>query len=296
MIRVGTSGWRYPHWRDRFFPRGLPGARWLRFAAERLGALEINTTFYGSLRPATFSAWAEAVRDLAATRGFRFAVKGSRYLTHMKKLRDVEAALANFFATGPLLLGGALGPILWQLPPQLGFDEARLKSFFALLPRDVAAAQRLARRHDARFAGRATSARGPGLAAGDALRYALEPRHASFHDHRFYALCERSGVAPVVADTAGKHVALVLPPPSVPRPAPLAYVRLHGSRRLYRSRYHDRELAVWAREVETLARRAEEVFVFFDNDAAAHAAKDAMRLQNLLDSAGAADRRGCHGG
>src|SRR5688572_18593281 len=115
---VGTSGWLYPHWRGRFYPADLSPRRWLTWAAARFDALEVNTTFYGSARPQSFESWAAEVPP-----GFRFAVKGSRYITHMKKLRDVDQAVANFFATGLLLLGGALGPILWQLPPQLPFDE-----------------------------------------------------------------------------------------------------------------------------------------------------------------------------
>ncbi len=126
IVRIGTSGWSYPHWRGRFYPKGLRQAGELRHAAERMDALEINTTFYGSIRSSTFTGWREQVADLA-TRGFRYAVKGSRYITHMKKLRDVQTALANFYATGPLLLGDTLGPFLWQLPPVLAFDEELLE-------------------------------------------------------------------------------------------------------------------------------------------------------------------------
>jgi uncharacterized protein YecE (DUF72 family) len=273
-VRIGTSGWVYRHWRGRFFPEGLPLAQQLRYTAERMTALEINTTFYGSARPTTFAAWREEVADLVAL-GFRFAVKGSRYITHMKKLRDAGTALANFFATGPLLLGGALGPLLWQLPPNLGFDEALLARFFDALPRDAAAAQRLAARHDARFAGRATRERGPGLAARAALRHAVEPRHASFDSPAFVALAARHDVAVVHADTAGRHVALVAPGGS------LAYLRLHGSRRLYASRYGDAELDAWAARIRALE-GVPEVYVFFDNDARAHAPRDAIRLSTRL--------------
>jgi uncharacterized protein YecE (DUF72 family) len=291
-VRVGTSGWSYPHWRARFYPRGLRHASELRFAAERLDALEINTTFYGSLRPTTFTAWQTDTADLAASAGFRFAVKGSRYITHMKKLREVATALANFYATGPLLLGGALGPFLWQLPPMLRFDADLLARFFDLLPRTAGAAQRLAARHDERFAGRATTERGPGLPARAVLEHALEPRHPSFDCDAFVRLCERHDVAVVHADTAGKHVALAAPG------AGLAYLRLHGSRRLYGSRYLDEELDAWAARIRGLAAR--EVYVFFDNDARAYAARDAMRLrerlEDLLPLARAEDRDRRDGG
>jgi uncharacterized protein YecE (DUF72 family) len=271
VVRIGTSGWSYPHWRGRFFPVGMPATGHLRYAAERVDALEINTTFYGSARPTRFTAWRAGVADLE---GFRFAVKGSRYITHMKKLRGVEAALANFFATGPLLLGATLGPFLWQLPPNLGYDEAVLEAFFQLLPRDAGAAQRLAGKHDARFAGRATTERGPGLTARAPLHHAVEPRHPSFEGDAFVRLCERQRVAIVHADTAGRHVALEAPG------ADVAYLRLHGSRKLYASRYRDDELLAWAARVRELA--AAEVYVFFDNDARAYAAHDAIRLRDIL--------------
>jgi len=271
-VRIGTSGWSYPHWRGRFFPDGMPATRQLRFAAERMDALEVNTTFYGSARPTTFTAWRAEVADLP---DFRFAVKGSRYITHMKKLRDVETPLANFFATGPLLLGATLGPILWQLPPNLAFHEELLDAFFDLLPRDAAAAQKLAAKHDARFEGRASTERGPGLGARAPLTYAVEPRHPSFDDEAFVALCNRRRVAIVHADTAGRHVALEAPG------AHLAYLRLHGSRKLYASRYRDDELETWAARVRRLEAGCE-VYVFFDNDARAYAAHDAIRLREIL--------------
>ena len=271
VVRIGTSGWAYPHWRGRFFPADLRQAGHLRYTAERMDGLEINTTFYGSARPTSFTAWRAAVADLT---GFRYAVKGSRYITHMKKLRDVETALANFFATGPLLLGETLGPFLWQLPPNLGFDEAVLEAFFERLPRDAAAGQRLARKHDARFKDRATSERGPNLPARAPLAHAVEPRHASFESDAFVKLCERQRIAIVHADTAGKHVALEAPG------ADLAYLRLHGSKQLYASRYDDDELAAWAARVRKL--EAREVYVFFDNDGSAHAPHDAIRLRDIL--------------
>ncbi len=269
---VGTSGWLYPHWRGTFYPRDLSRRRWLGWAAARFDALEVNTTFYGSPRPGTFAAWAAEVPP-----GFRFAVKGSRYITHMKKLRAVEQALANFFATGVLLLGGTLGPILWQLPPQLPFDEARLADFLRLLPRTAGAAQALGDRHDDRFAARADTRRGPGLAARARLRYAIEPRHPSFADPRFLRLCERHGVAAVIADLAGEQVRIDAVT------APFAYLRLHGSRKRYASRYTDHELAEWAARLHDYRRRgARETYVFFDNDFRAHAARDALRLRREL--------------
>src|SRR5437773_9312726 len=150
LARVGTSGWLYPHWRGDFYPRKLPQRLELPYLAERLGTVEINGTFYSLTRPETCTAWRRSVPD-----GFVFAVKGSRYITHMLKLRNFQRPLANFFASGILRLGAQLGPILWQLPPQLPFDRERARRFFAELPRDLRGAERWARRHDARTKGRA---------------------------------------------------------------------------------------------------------------------------------------------
>ena len=141
--RVGTSGWRYPHWRGEFYPKGLPQRLELRYLSERLVTAEINGTFYSLTRPETCASWRAAVPD-----GFVFAIKGSRFITHMLKLRTFEAPLANFLSSGLLRLGPTIGPVLWQLPPQLLWDERRARPFFEALPKDISAAERWARRHD----------------------------------------------------------------------------------------------------------------------------------------------------
>ena len=278
-VFIGTSGWIYPHWKKRFYPDGLPARAWLRHAAERLDALEVNATFYGSQRPETFARWREEVAGLPV----RFAVKGSRYITHMLKLSQPAStqALANFYSTGPLLLGDALGPFLWQLPPNLGFDPGRMREFFQALPRTFGAGQKLARLHDERFAGRANDARGPGVGARTRLFHALEPRHATFDCRVASSLLEEHDVALVHADTAGVH------PEIECVTASFAYIRLHGSQRLYASRYSDRELDVWARRIVSLARRGVlECHVYFDNDGSAYAPHDAMRLRRRLAAEG----------
>src|SRR5262249_41228758 len=127
---VGTSGWIYPHWKGRFYPTGLPARRQLAYLAEHFSTVEVNGTFYSPARPSSFERWRDDVPE-----GFRFAVKGSRYLTHMLKLKNPLTPLANFFAQGVLLLGKELGPILWQLPPMLAFDADKVRVFLDLLPR-----------------------------------------------------------------------------------------------------------------------------------------------------------------
>jgi uncharacterized protein YecE (DUF72 family) len=284
-IRIGISGWRYPPWRGPFYPRRWPQARELEYASRRVGSVEINGSFYSLQHPDSYRAWRDATPD-----DFVFAVKGGRFITHMKRLADVERPLANFFASGVLRLGPKLGPILWQLPPSFRFDPERLTAFFRLLPRDTVAAAALARRHDRRVTGRAwmrTDARRP-------LRHALEVRHESFVDPRFVELLRRWRIALVVADTAGTWPAME------DVTADFVYVRLHGDAELYVSGYTDVALSSWARRVRAWARgRApanprlvappapfqpggRDVFVYFDNDVKVRAPFDAMALAHRL--------------
>jgi uncharacterized protein YecE (DUF72 family) len=278
-VLIGTSGWLYPSWRGDFYPAGLPHARELAYLATRLATVEVNGTFYSLTRPTACAAWRKQVPE-----GFVFAIKGSRYITHMLKLRRFEPALANFFASGILRLGSTLGPILWQLPPQLPFDSARAHDFFLALPRDIAGAQRWARRHDARTTGRAALTAADGSHA--ALRHAVEVRHPSWLTEEAFAVMRAFDVALVAADTAGRH------PFSTQRTASFAYVRLHGSTVLYASRYGTSELAAWATRIAGWARGGADVFVYFDNDARGHAPHDALRLRELVEARLSRARKG----
>src|SRR5260370_9184672 len=186
-IRIGISGWRYPPWRGIFYPKGLPQKDELAYASRQFSTIEMKGTFYWLQRPEGFASWYAATpEDLV------FAVKGGRFITHMKRLRNVEAPLANFFASGVLRLKEKLGPILWQFPPNFAFDEPLFDDFLALLPRDTAAAACLARRHDQRVAGQSWIGRGP---PGCEIRHAGEIRHQSFTTPRCIALLRRCGVS-----------------------------------------------------------------------------------------------------
>jgi uncharacterized protein YecE (DUF72 family) len=266
---VGTSGWLYPRWRGDFYPKGLPHKRELAYLASRLPTVEVNGTFYSLTRPEACEAWRAAVPP-----AFVFAIKGSRYITHMLKLRNFEPPLANFFASGILRLGAQLGPLLWQLPPQLPFDRERARRFLGELPRDLRAAERWARRHDQRTMGRA-ALRAPDGGDGP-LRHALEIRHASWLSDQALALLREQDVALVAADTAGRH------PLCFERTAGFAYVRLHGSTTLYASRYQDHELAAWADRIAGWSAQGHDVYAYFDNDARGHAPHDAVRLQEAV--------------
>ena len=269
---MGTSGWRYARWRGDFYPKGLPHRLELHYLARHLPTAEINGTFYSLTRPEFCAAWRADVPE-----DFVFAVKGSRFITHMLKLRNFERPLANFFASGLLRLGRTLGPILWQLPPQLSWDEARARAFFDALPRDVAAAARCAARHDARTTGR-SALRAPDGWQGE-IRHAVEVRHPSWLSDAALSALRDMDVALVAADTAGRH------PRSIERTSDFAYVRLHGSTSLYASRYSDRELALWAEQITEWTGGGADVYVYFDNDAEGHAPHDAMRLAALLGGA-----------
>ncbi|HYC69812.1 MAG TPA: DUF72 domain-containing protein [Opitutaceae bacterium] len=283
-LRIGISGWTYAPWRGTFFPRGLRQREELAHASRQVASIEINGTFYSLQRASSYRAWAAAVPD-----DFVFAVKGPRFITHIRRLRDVRTPLANFFASGVLLLGEKLGPLLWQLPPSLPFDPARLAAFFELLPRDTHAAAELARDHDHRV---------PAFRAEDAprrpLRHALEVRHPSFVTPEFVALLRRHRIALVVADTAGKWPFLE------DVTADFVYARLHGDAELYVSGYTDAALREWARKIRAWARggdprgarrigppaarraRGRDVFVYFDNDVKVRAPFDAMMLAHFL--------------
>ncbi|MGO4256391.1 DUF72 domain-containing protein [Marmoricola sp. RAF53] len=265
--RVGISGWQYPGWRGDFYPTGLPHAAELTYAAERFTTIELNGSFYSLQRPSSYRRWRDATPE-----DFVFAVKGGRYITHLKRLRGIETALANFYASGVLLLGPKLGPFLWQLPELVQYDEDVLDGFLGQLPRSTAEAAELASRHDAKA--RYTDYDAP--ASGMPLRHALEVRHSSFDTPGFYELLRRHGVACVVADTAARWPQLDV------ETAPFDYVRLHGHSELYASRYADRTLERWATRCRRATSAGRDIYVYFDNDARGHAPHDATRLAAML--------------
>ncbi|ABL81475.1 MULTISPECIES: DUF72 domain-containing protein [unclassified Nocardioides] len=272
-IRVGISGWSYAGWRGDFYPRGLPQRQELAYAAERMGSVEINGSFYSLQRPTSYAAWREQTPE-----DFVFAVKGGRYVTHMKRLRDVEGPLANFFASGVLALGPKLGPVLWQLPERLRFDADLLASFFRLLPRTLGEVAALAERHDAKVPeDRALTSVPDGLEA-QRVRHALEFRSPSFCTEEAFALLREHDVACVVADTAGRW------PLAEAVTSDLVYVRLHGDQELYTSGYGDAALDAWAEKCRGWAERPDvaQVVVYFDNDAKGFAPHDALRLIDRL--------------
>jgi uncharacterized protein YecE (DUF72 family) len=268
-VRIGISGWRYPPWRGVFYPPGLPQRDELRYVAERMNSVEINGSFYSLQRRSNFEMWAALVPE-----DFVFAVKGGRFITHMKKLSGIETPLANFFASGVLALNQKLGPILWQLPPNLGFDADRMDAFFEQLPRTAGAAAKIAANHDQRVPDdraliKATQPK-------QRLRHVVEVRHESFRNRDFYELLRRHKIALVVADNPGQW------PIITEITTDLMYVRLHGHDQLYASGYSDQELDEWAAKINSWTGRGCDVYVYCDNDAKVRAPYDAMGLMDRL--------------
>jgi uncharacterized protein YecE (DUF72 family) len=282
---VGISGWTYGGWRGVFYPAGLAQHRELEYASRQLNVIEINGTFYSLQRPESFEQW-----RMRTPRGFRFAVKGSRFITHMKQLRDVRAPLANFFASGVLRLEEKLGPLLWQFSDRMRFDRDRFERFLELLPRSEAEAARLARDHDRRVSGRSSYH----TETDRAIRHAFEVRHESFMNDEFLDLLRRHQAALVFSDAAADW------PYAEDVTAGFVYLRLHGAEELYASGYDDDALDEWARRVRAWLRGGEprgarrtgsrpaprragrDAFVFFDNDAKVRAPFDAMALARRL--------------
>jgi uncharacterized protein YecE (DUF72 family) len=250
-----------------WYPEGLAQRRELEFCGAHFPTVEINGSFYSLQRPEYYDDWYRETPP-----GFRFAVKGSRYITHMLKLRNIERPLANFFASGIFNLRDKLGPFLWQFPPQLAYDRERFDAFFSRLPRTSAQALALARRRDARLTGRSRLA----IDADRPLRHAVEVRHPSFMTGEFVSLLKQQGIGLVVADTAGKW------PKLFDVTADFVYVRLHGDVKIYTSGYSARALAGWARRIRAWAKDGLEVYVYFDNDVKVEAPFDALELMRRL--------------
>jgi uncharacterized protein YecE (DUF72 family) len=285
-LRVGISGWSYKEWRGGgFYPKGLAQRLELEYSSSRMNSIEINGTFYSLQSPASFEKWAEATPDK-----FLFAIKGSKYITHQKKLNDVRIPLANFFAQGLLKLGKKVGPILWQLPPWYRFSRERLEEFLGLLPRSTAEAAELAVENTIKK----ESGAFVDLIADVPLRYAFEPRHQSFFCEEFVLLLREHNTALAFADAAKKF------PYLEDITADFVYIRLHGSQELYASGYTDDELDWWASRIRSWSQgreprdatkvvpgkfeagRKRDVYVYFDNDIHSHAPYNAMSLAKKL--------------
>lgn len=247
---IGVSGWAYREWQGKFYPKGLARAKELAYAAERIPTIEMNSPFYRLQQESTYQKWAAAVPE-----NFTFAVKGWRGVTHFKKLRGAKDAVDQFFNSGVWQLGDKLGPVLWQLPPSLKFDAEVMENFFEQLPK-----------HHPETA--------------KPVRYAVEPRDESFNAVQVEEIFREHNVALVNADSAGRH------PHFDALTADFAYVRLHGSPRIYYSNYTEEALAKWATRISGWMGEGADCYLYFDNTAAGHAPANALQLRELLQNQG----------
>jgi uncharacterized protein YecE (DUF72 family) len=236
-IRIGCSGWQYRHWRGRFYPRDLPTERWLEHYAASFDTVELNNSFYRLPEADTFAAWADRVPP-----GFLFAVKASRYLTHMKRLREPADPLDRLW-TRARRLAERLGPVLYQLPPRWRADVDRLAAFLEALPRS----------HP----------------------QAIEFRDSSWYVPLVLQLLAQGPASLCIHDMHGSAS------PRTATGA-LAYVRFHGPTGRYRGGYSPQQLAAWADRLVMWATEGRHVYAYFNNDLGGHAPADALRLREMV--------------
>ena len=238
--RVGCSGWQYKHWRSDFYAPSLPVSRWFEHYASVFDTVEINNSFYRLPEAATFAAWAAR-----APRGFLFAVKASRFLTHMKKLKDPEDPLERFFSRARAL-SRHLGPVLYQLPPGWKYDRSRLEHFLHALPADA--------------------------------RHVVEFRDPTWYGDESLGLLQEHGVALCLHDMPMSATGRL-------RVGPFVYVRFHGASGRYDGSYPRERLEEWADWLGEQAAAGVDVYAYFNNDVGGHAPRDALTLRGLLHDA-----------
>jgi uncharacterized protein YecE (DUF72 family) len=284
-IRIGISGWTYVPWRGKFYPKKLPHKNELKFAADIFNSIEVNGTFYTLQKPKSFARWAQETPE-----DFVFSLKGPRFLTHIRRLKEAEQPLANFFSSGLFALGRKLGPIFWQLPPNFRYQPEILENFLSLLPHNTQEAALLAAKHDSRLNGRSMTE----PLFQQPIRHAIEIRNDTFAVPEFIDLLRKYNVALVCADT-------VEWPRLMDLTSDFVYCRLHGSEVLYVSGYTNEALAVWAKRIAAWASGSEpddaekivkaaapplngrDVFIYFDNDAKVRSPVDAQSLRKLVE-------------
>ena len=236
---IGTSGWHYDHWRDRFYPAKLTKAEWLGFYARHFNTVELNNSFYRLPSEAAFANWYHS-----SPPNFTFAVKVSRFITHIKRLKNSEEPLENFI-TRAKILGEKLGPLLYQLPPSLHRNDEVLESFLSNLPQG--------------------------------MQHVFEFRHPSWLEEKVFAILHQYNVGLCVFDMPSLTCPLVVT-------TDFAYVRFHGSGQLYSSCYSDKELADWAKKIANLATALKVAYIYFNNDIEGFAVRNAETLRSYLQA------------
>ncbi len=238
---IGTSGWHYEHWRGRFYPEKLAKAKWLEFFTGHFDTVELNNSFYRLPSEDAFASW----RNSSPT-NFIFAVKVSRFITHIKRLKDTGEAVEKFIARAKIL-GGKLGPLLYQLPPSMHRNDEVLESFLSTLPLG--------------------------------MKHVFEFRHQSWLNEEVLQILHKYNVGFCVFDMPSISCPLVAT-------ADFAYIRFHGGASLYSSCYSDEELADWSKRLVNLAENLKTIYVYFNNDAEAFAVRNAVTLRAYLSTEG----------
>ena len=284
QIRIGMAGWRYDEWRGTFYPEDLTQKRELEYASRQLNSLELNGTFYSTQRPKSFQSWHKETPD-----DFVFAIKGSQFITHIRKLENVETALANFLAQGMLSLGAKFGPILWQLPPHFSIDLKRLEISSS------SCREHTSRRQPTRGSETNGWRAAHGWKSKRTFRFIMRLRSATraSPSPNTFPLLRENNIALVVADT-------VKWPCMMDTTADIVYCRLHGNEKLYPNGYTADAIDLWARRVIAWSRGEEvsdgtrihpdpgpkrdsrDVFVYFDDDNKVRAPFDAMSLSERI--------------
>jgi uncharacterized protein YecE (DUF72 family) len=288
-IRIGVSGWTYPGWRGGvFYPKGLVQRKELEFASRQLNSIEINGTFYSLQKPQSFQRWHDETPD-----DFCFSVKAPQYITHIRRLKEVEEPLANFFASGVLCLEKKLGPILWQFPPNVIYKDDRFERFLKLLPHDSNMAVHLAKKHSVKMRERSHTK----TESDFRVRHAFEFRHPSFQNPEFIDLLRKHGVALVFAHSGEKS------PYMEDLTADFIYARMHGQESRYKRGYPQADIKWWAERVmcwvkgkqpmdaqcvsaskPSLVKR--DAFIYFDTEVKEYAPHDALNLAQELQGRG----------
>lgn len=239
-VWIGCSGYVYKHWRGVFYPQDLPSTRWLEYYARFFSTVELNNTHYVLPSEKTFNGWRENTPDR-----FLFAVKASRFLTHMKKLKEPEEPLARLFERADLL-NPKLGPVLYQLPPRWRFNADRLKGFLKVLP--------------------------------EGRQHVVEVREPSWLNEEFFLLLEQYSVAYCIASLPQYETPLRAT-------APFVYIRFHGSRSMYFYDYRPEELEFWRDVIVRFASEGRSVYCYFNNDPEGLAIRNALDLMRLVGDA-----------
>ncbi len=286
-IRIGMSGWTFDGWKGEFYPKGLSAKKELAFASRKVNSIELNGTFYRLQTPTSFQKWHDETPD-----DFVFSVKAPQYITHIRRLKEVEEPLATFLASGPLCLGKKLGPILWQFPPNVVLKDDRFEKFLKLLPKDTKSAAKYSKGHSDKIKSAHTK-----CDVDQPLRHAFEFRHPSFANPDFLAMLREHNVAFVFAHSGEKNIYLE------DLTADFVYARMHGQEKEFKKGYTKEKLewfadrvALWTtgkqpKDAHTIADAKpasvkRDAFIYFDNESKVYAPRDALKLAQLLEVKG----------